>query len=198
MGGSDPNEPPVLRCRSRDGDVAAEAHEDAPARGIGRCGSRSICGPGLGGGAEVEAAPLGDAHGGPVRVELDPLPAGDAAQRAERSCSSRGVAGDLTEVAVVAEHPQGGTDRRVDIATRDPRRTHRERDRLEQFRADVHGLAGPPVECHELGIVTEAAAGGIDDREPFVDRGTGGVEPGGTSHEQDPAGSDPPETTGGW
>ena len=109
----DPNGPSARRRWSGHRDVAAQADQHARSRGLGRGPGRPIGAQRLGGGAQVELDPLGDPHGrgravGPHQSPAGHRPHGDA----------NGWAGgmDPGEVAVVAQHPQRGADRRIDPA----------------------------------------------------------------------------------
>ena len=75
---------------------------------------------------------------------------------------SRRVACQFGEVAVVAEHTEHAAEGGIDVAVGQPRGAQRDVDRVEQQGAGSHRFARGGVHVHQLGVVAEATARGVD------------------------------------
>src|SRR5690348_7021503 len=168
-------------CRWRgpgDGDIAAQADQDATADPGRDTAGGTVRGPGLGGGAQVEP----DARGHDQRpaLQADLTPAGHFPGR---ELDARSFRLDVREVAVVAHRGHGRADRRVDVAAGQPGRAQGHRDGLGQQRAYLGGTAAA-AQGAELGVGTEPAARRVHLGKVGGEELTGLVEAGRFGHQE--------------
>ncbi len=160
----DADGPSTDRWRSSDGDITAEADEDA-ARDPVRDGRGSpIGGQGLGGCTEVEADAAWDADGQIRPIELHMLIAGHRAQSLGRRRRTRL---HLVQVGVVTQRGDGVADSGIDGAAAAFGRVHGNSERVEEEGAHRHRPSGLFVEPLQLRVSSKPAARDIDGVELF-------------------------------
>ncbi len=189
----DRDAPPTVGRPTGEGDVAAQAEEDA---GVGTecpgCSARGdLRGEGLPGRAQVELHAAREGDGARARVHPDGAPARHALEADDRAAAGpcagpwetapgpRGIgpgAGDRGEVRVVPHCADRAADRRVDQAVGGGRRVERVRDRAGEQGAHGDGPALACVEEAELAVRAEPAVGRVDGGERRFDRSAGGVD----------------------
>ena len=147
------------RRRSAYGDVAAKAEHDARPRRRGRGGGATIGSERFRGCPQVEPDAVRHEHGSGGAVQHDAAP---VRTRRPPVGQRRPVGRDFGQIAVVPDTLQRGADGRIDRPASGARGLDRNLERLEQQRADADAPPGGRVERHQLRIVAEARAGGVD------------------------------------
>ena len=155
---ADPHAPALVGRRSTDRHVAAERDEDTASGRSRRRGGDPVRGQRLRRGAKVEPDPAGHQQRSGISIPTHPPPTGRRTRRGDRFT----VAGHVREVPVVAEHPHGLTDRRVDHAIGQFRGMQRDAHGLGQQRAHRHRRAAVGVQAGDLRIGSEPAARRVD------------------------------------